>query len=76
MEASDKKPRKSREPNGLVIFVVWIAVAAALGTFFHWRNERNRPPRLDNTVCMDGTRTISSGQGACAHHGGIRGYLR
>lgn len=70
----DGKPPKRKELNGFVLFAIHIAVVVAIAgvvTYF-----RKPVKRWDNTVCADGTRTISSGQGACSHHGGIRGYLR
>jgi hypothetical protein len=64
---------KPKDPNGLVIFVVHIAAVAGIaGLATHCREE---PRRFDNTVCANGTRTISSGQGACSWHGGVRGYV-
>lgn len=69
----ERGPGRSREPNGLVIFVVYIAVIAGIASLVTYCREK--PERWDKTVCADGTRTISSGQGACSHHGGIRVYL-
>lgn len=69
----DGRKGKPKEPTGLVIFVVHIAVVAGIAGLA--TQCREKPRRFDNTVCADGTRTISSGRGACSWHGGVSGHV-
>lgn len=69
----DNRPGAKKEVNIFVYLAVYGSVIVGLSLLA--QQCRHRPSRLDNTVCMDGSRTMSTGQGACSWHGGVRGYL-